>query len=91
MIPSMTLILTNQEIESIFTLSGEERKVPEFGKGDYGRAGLENTAADWRNKPELSEIMAGEATGRTNEREVTCMLNHLGLGWQFSACAARIL
>jgi ornithine cyclodeaminase/alanine dehydrogenase-like protein (mu-crystallin family) len=51
---------------------------------------LENTAADWRNKPELSKIMAGKVAGRKSDRDVTCMLNHLGLGLQFSATAARI-
>ena len=49
-----------------------------------------NTAADWRDKPELSEIMAGKVAGRKSDADVTCMLNHLGLGLQFSAAAARI-
>lgn len=85
------IAVSTREAAKLFTLPGEERKVPEFGKGDYGRVELENTAADWRNKPELSEIMAGKAAGRKNDNDVTCMLNHLGLGLQFSASAARIL
>lgn len=84
------IAVSTREAAKLFTLPGEERKVPEFGRGDYGRAELENTAADWRNKPELSEIMAGKAAGRKNDGDVTCMLNHLGLGLQFSAAAARI-
>src|SRR5688572_6448608 len=84
------IAVSTREAAKLFTLPGEERKVPEFGRGDYGRAELENTAADWRNKPELSEIMAGKAAGRRNDNDVTCMLNHLGLGLQFSASAARI-
>jgi ornithine cyclodeaminase/alanine dehydrogenase-like protein (mu-crystallin family) len=82
--------VSTREAAKLFTLPGEESKVPEFGKGDYGRAELENTAADWRNKPELSAIMAGKVAGRKHDREVTCMLNHLGLGLQFSAAAAKI-
>jgi len=85
------MVVSTREAAKLFTLAGEERKVPEFGKGDYGRAELENTAADWRNKPELSEIIAGKVAGRQNDNDVTCMLNHLGLGLQFSASAARIL
>jgi alanine dehydrogenase len=85
------MVVSTREAAKLFTLAGEERKVPEFGKGDYGRAELENTAADWRNKPELSEIIAGKVAGRQNDNAVTCMLNHLGLGLQFSASAARIL
>ena len=84
------IAVSTREAAKLFTLPGEETKVPEFGRGDYGRAELENTAADWRNKPELSEIMAGKAAGRKNDADVTCMLNHLGLGLQFSAAAARI-
>ena len=85
------IAVSTREAAKLFTLPGEERKVPEFGRGDYGRAELENTAADWRNKPELSEIMAGKVSGRKSDDEVTCMLNHLGLGLQFAASAARIL
>lgn len=84
------IAVSTREAAKLFTLPGEERSIPEFGRGDYGRAELENTAADWRTQPELSEIIAGKARGRSREREVTCMLNHLGLGLQFSAAAARV-
>ncbi|MGH7782420.1 MAG: ornithine cyclodeaminase family protein [Candidatus Binatia bacterium] len=84
------IAVSTREAAQLFTLPGEAIKIPEFGKGDYGRAELESTAADWRNKPELSEIMAGKANSRSSDSEVTCMLNHLGLGLQFSAAAARI-
>jgi ornithine cyclodeaminase/alanine dehydrogenase-like protein (mu-crystallin family) len=85
------IAVSTREAASLYTLPGEETKIPEFGKGDYGRAELEQTAADWRDKPELSEIMAGKAKGRQSVSDVTCMLNHLGLGLQFAACAARVL
>jgi len=85
------IAVSTREAASLYTLPGEETKIPEFGKGDYGRAELADTAADWRDKPELSEIMAGKIQGRRGVSDITCMLNHLGLGLQFSACAARIL
>ena len=84
------IAVSTREAAKLFTLPGEETRVPEFGRGDYGRVELENTAADWRNKPELSEIMAGKAAGRRRDADVTCILNHLGLGLQFSAATARI-
>ncbi len=84
------ITVSTRDAARLFTLPGEETKIPEFGKGDYGRAELANTPADWRDKPELSEIMVGKAPGRNKDDEVTCMLNHLGLGLQFSAAAARI-
>jgi alanine dehydrogenase len=85
------IAVSTREAASLYTLPGEETKIPEFGKGDYGRVELEKTSADWRDKPELSEIMAGKVKGRRSATDVTCMLNHLGLGLQFTACAARIL
>ena len=85
------IAVSTREAARLYTLPGEETKIPEFGRGDYGRAELEKTAADWRDKPELSEIMAGKVKGRRSASDVTCMLNHLGLGLQFAACAARIL
>jgi alanine dehydrogenase len=84
------IAVSTREAAQLFTLENEETSIPEFGKGDYGRTELEDTAADWRNKPELAEIIAGKASSRERDSEVTCMLNHLGLGLQFTAAAARI-
>lgn len=74
----------------LITLPGEEKNIPEFGKGDYTRDELKGTKADWRDKPELAEIMVGKAKGRQKESHVTCMLNFIGLGLQFAAVGARI-
>jgi alanine dehydrogenase len=82
--------VSSREPARLMTLPGEETKIPEFGKGDYARSELEGTAADWSDKPELSEIMVGKSNGRQNPTDITCMLNYVGLGLQFSAVAARI-
>jgi ornithine cyclodeaminase/alanine dehydrogenase-like protein (mu-crystallin family) len=84
------IAVSTRQAAQLFTLPGQESAIPEFGKGDYGRAELEKTAADWRDKAELSEIIAGKVKGRDKDSDVTCMLNHLGLGLQFSAAAARV-
>ena len=84
------IAVSTREAAQLFTVANEATKIPEFGKGDYGRTELEDTAADWRNKTELAEIIAGKAQSRQSQSEVTCMLNHLGLGLQFTAAAARI-
>lgn len=82
--------VSSREPARLITLPGEETKIPEFGKGDYARSELQGTGADWTDKPELSEIMAGKSQGRQNRRDITCMLNYVGLGLQFAAVAARI-
>lgn len=84
------IAVSTREAAQFFTLPGQEIAIPEFGKGDYGRTELEKTAADLRNKPEVSEIIAGKVNGRTRESDITCMLNPLGLGLQFSAAAATV-
>ncbi|MGH7824504.1 MAG: ornithine cyclodeaminase family protein [Candidatus Binatia bacterium] len=84
------IAVSSREAARLFTLPGEEKNIPEFGKGDYVRAELKGTRADWQDKPELGEIMAGKAKGRHKESDVTCMLNYIGLGLQFSAAGARI-
>lgn len=33
----------------------------------------------------LPEIMTGRREGRTDDRQITCFLNNLGLGYQFAA------
>ena len=84
------IAVSTREAAGLFTLPGREHEIPEFGLGDYGRAELRDTAADWRDKPEIGEIIAGKSAGRTHEAQVTCMLNHLGVGVPFTAAAAAI-
>ena len=45
---------------------------------------------DWAAYPELQELVGGAAAGRGSEAEVTCFINNIGLGIQFSAVAAAI-
>jgi len=85
------IAVAGRQQAQLYTLPGEEKKIPEFGKGDYARNELKKTKADWRDKPELAEIMVGKAKGREKESDVTCILNFIGLGIQFAASGARIL
>jgi ornithine cyclodeaminase/alanine dehydrogenase-like protein (mu-crystallin family) len=47
--------------------------------------------ADWSRYPDLGELLAGAATGRVNDAQVTFFMNNAGLGHQFAACGAHIL
>jgi len=57
------------------------------------------TASGWWNDPEvsldalpeLSDVIAGRASGRCKETEITCFINNLGMGLQFAALGVLIL
>jgi alanine dehydrogenase len=47
---------------------------------------------DWSRYPEISDLLAGKAPGRTSDRQITFFLNNVGTGVQFAAmgyCAYR--
>jgi alanine dehydrogenase len=45
---------------------------------------------DFDKLPTLPELIAGRAVGRRDDREVTCFINNLGLGYQFAAVGALL-
>lgn len=40
---------------------------------------------DFSKMPTLPEMLAGRYQGRANDREITCFMNNLGMGYQFAA------
>jgi ornithine cyclodeaminase/alanine dehydrogenase-like protein (mu-crystallin family) len=38
--------------------------------------------------PTLPQLIAGEVEGRQNDKQITCFLNNIGLGYQFAAAGA---
>jgi ornithine cyclodeaminase/alanine dehydrogenase-like protein (mu-crystallin family) len=45
---------------------------------------------DFDRTPMLADLIVGSASGRRSEREVTCFLNNLGMGYQFAAAGAIV-
>jgi alanine dehydrogenase len=45
---------------------------------------------DFSKFPTLPDLITGRAQGRRSEREVTCFINNLGLGYQFAAAGALL-
>jgi ornithine cyclodeaminase/alanine dehydrogenase-like protein (mu-crystallin family) len=45
---------------------------------------------DFSKFPTLPDLIAGHATGRGSDEEVTCFLNNLGLGFQFAAAGSVV-
>jgi alanine dehydrogenase len=46
---------------------------------------------DFAKLPTLPELIVGRAEGRQSDREVTCFLNNIGLGYQFAAVGAAVI
>ena len=40
---------------------------------------------------DLADVLAGQAQGRQNPREITCFMNNVGTGLQFAAAGAYVL
>jgi len=45
---------------------------------------------DFDRLPTLPDLIVGRAQGRQSDREVTCFLNNIGLGYQFAAAGAVV-
>jgi len=45
---------------------------------------------DFTKMPTLPEMIVGRYQGRTNDREITCFMNNLGMGYQFAAAGSVV-
>jgi ornithine cyclodeaminase/alanine dehydrogenase-like protein (mu-crystallin family) len=45
---------------------------------------------DFKSLPTLPQLIAGHIKGRTSDRQVTCFLNNIGLGYQFAAAGSVV-
>jgi alanine dehydrogenase len=43
---------------------------------------------DFEHLPTLPQLIAGKVEGRTSDKQVTCFINNIGLGYQFAAIGA---
>ena len=56
----------------------------QVGEDRVGSYGVEHD--EWHaSLPSLPQIVTGQREGRTDDGQVTCFLNNLGLGYQFAA------
>jgi alanine dehydrogenase len=57
---------------------------------DNGWASVRDVV-NWDQAPMLSQVIAGDVAGRSDDAEVTCFVNNIGTGAQFAAVGARLL
>jgi ornithine cyclodeaminase/alanine dehydrogenase-like protein (mu-crystallin family) len=61
-----------------------------FQEESKGRAWNAAKDLDFSKYPTIADLIVGRAKGREGDKEVTCFLNNLGLGFQFAAAGAVI-
>jgi ornithine cyclodeaminase/alanine dehydrogenase-like protein (mu-crystallin family) len=49
-----------------------------------------SSALDFDKLPTLPDLIIGRAEGRRSDREVTCFMNNIGLGYQFAAAGSVV-
>ena len=73
------IAVSTREAAKLFTLPGEDKRFPNLAAAITAALKLQNTAADWRNKPKVSEIIAGKASGRAkNEKSLHAQSSRIG-------------
>lgn len=64
---------------------GGDRPETAAGKEDQYKARI-----NWSVVPELRDLVVGKTSRRTNDREITCFCNNVGMGFQFAALGAHV-
>lgn len=83
----LTVVHSNQQTEQIDNvLPGTTHVSPAKGGGWWRAPGVR-----WENFSELPSLVAGREPGRTQDQQITCFVNNVGLGLQFAALGALIL
>lgn len=52
---------------------------------------MERGASRWTSYPSLADVVAGARVTRKSDADVTCFVNNIGLGTQFTAVGAKLL
>lgn len=82
------IVLNSAEPVTAYPVRGWPSQVPDFTNGDYSRPDI--GVFDMSAAPELKDVLAGKAPGRTRPEEVTCFHNFKGVGIQFVALASLV-
>jgi alanine dehydrogenase len=75
-----------QEKPVLNELPGTLHMPREYKDGWWNEEGRKQTVF-----PDISDLATGTETGRTDDREITCFINNVGIGLQFAALGALIL
>jgi ornithine cyclodeaminase/alanine dehydrogenase-like protein (mu-crystallin family) len=80
-------ILARADVLATHTKQGEIDHYTPRGREDLAEL-QRGRGFPWRDYPELSELIAGQARGRTDAGQLTIFMNNFGIGIQFAALGA---
>lgn len=92
-----TFLRSNVVVSNVrpFGSTGEYPYIQVFNMGEVSRErqnipGTPHLSVNWDNTPSLSELILGQAEGRTADKQITLHLNNVGVGIQFAAVGAKV-
>ncbi len=80
------VVIYGHDTKPIYAMT-KDLNVPEKAVGHGWEAG-EDIAFD--TLPTLPDLITGRASPRQSDREVTCFINNIGLGYQFAAAGSLL-
>jgi ornithine cyclodeaminase/alanine dehydrogenase-like protein (mu-crystallin family) len=80
-------VLTHSHEATPLHFTTKDLKVVEKSEGQGWKVAEE---FDFDKMPTLPELIAGRYVGRANDREITCFMNNLGMGYQFAAAGSVV-
>jgi ornithine cyclodeaminase/alanine dehydrogenase-like protein (mu-crystallin family) len=81
------VVIHTRDVHPIMELSSE---LPEPALLYEGKRTPKPDDVDIKKFPTIAELIAGKASGRSNDDEVTLFMNNLGLGYQFAAAGSVV-
>jgi alanine dehydrogenase len=80
-------VLTHSHEATPMHFTTKDLKVVEKSEGKGWKVAEE---FDFSKMPTLPEMIVGRYQGRANDREITCFMNNLGMGYQFAAAGSVV-
>lgn len=80
------IVIHSRDVNPITEVSSDLAAKPHIGD----RKAVKPGDVDLTQYPTIADLIAGKASGRQSDSEITCFVNNLGLGYQFAAAGSVV-
>ncbi len=87
-IADVIAVHSHASVPENYLIGQGERRI--IGQDPNEQGEHKNSSINWETSDELHTLMGGQGTNRTNEQQITCFINNIGLGLQFAAVGALV-